>query len=339
MSAVRWTGPLDLDAAPLIGHAGRVQGPAGVEDWIADSSGVSPELQGRLVATAVTIAVLWAARMLVLRVVQGRESSDAKTSYRWSKSSAYVTYGLMFLMVGRIWLESFASLATVIGLISAGVAVSLKDPLMNFAGWLFIISRKPFELGDRIEVGEYKGDVVDQGLMHFSLMEIGNWVDADDRTGRVLLAPNGVVFTKVVANYTKGWFEYIWNELEVVVTFESDWQAAKQLLREIVVVHGEQPVAAVEQRMREHVRQYMMLEASLEPRVFVSVVDIGVAFTLRYLCSPFERRRSAEQIWEAVLLGFGERDDIDFAYPTMRYYDNFHEGKAGARAPTRAPDS
>lgn len=336
MSAVRRASAA-LDGAPVIGQARRVQGPGagveGIEEWVAETTGLSADVQGKLLATAATIIVLWAARVLLLRLVQGRQGSNAKTSYRWSKSSAYATYGLMFLMVGRIWLESFASLATVIGLVSAGVAVALKDPLMNFAGWLFILWRKPFELGDRIEVGEYRGDVVDQGLMNFSLMEIGNWVDADDRTGRLLIAPNGVVFTKVIANYSKGWFEHIWNELTVTVTFESDWQAAKGLLHEIAVTHGQQPVSDVEKRMRAQVRQFMMLAASLEPRVIVSVVDIGVALTLRYLCSPFDRRASAEQIWEDVLVAFHARDDVDFAYPTIRYYANIHEGKSGARAP------
>ncbi len=309
-----------------------------VEGWVRETTGLSPEVQGKLLATAATIAVLWGARVLILRLVARRETTDVKASYRWSKGTAYATYGLMFLMVGRIWLESFASLATVIGLVSAGLAVALKEPLMNLAGWLFIVWRKPFELGDRIEVGEFRGDVVDQGLFTFSLMEIGNWVDADDRTGRLLLAPNGLVFTQVLANYSKGWFEQIWNELSVTVTFESDWRAGKQLMTEIAKRHGEPPSDdEVESNMRTHGRHYLVLSASLEPRVFVSILDSGVGLTLRYLCSPFERRGSAEKIWEDILVAFHERDDIDFAYPTTRFYDNLWEGKASARAERPAP--
>ncbi|MFO7562996.1 MAG: mechanosensitive ion channel family protein [Enhygromyxa sp.] len=304
-----------------------------VEEWIAETVGLSPEAQGKLLATAATILILWAARVLLLRFIQSWEHSTAKTSYRWSKGSAYVIYGLMFLMVGRIWSESFASLATVVGLISAGVAVALKEPLMNFAGWLFILWRKPFELGDRVEVGEFRGDVVDQGVFTFSLMEVGNWVNADDRTGRLLLAPNGVVFTKMVANYSKGWFEHIWDELTLTVTFESNWRAAKQLLCEIAEGRKDQLIAEVQASMRAQVRQYMMLPTSLEPRVFVGVVPNGVALTLRYLCSPFERRSTAEQIWEQVLVAVHDHADIDFAYPTVRYFDNLHEGKPDARAP------
>jgi small-conductance mechanosensitive channel len=304
-----------------------------IEGWVHETTGLSPEIQGKLLATTATILVLWAARVLVLRLLERREGTDVKASYRWSKGTAYVTYGLMFLMVGRIWLASFASLATVIGLVSAGLAVALKEPLMNIAGWVFIVWRKPFELGDRIEIGEFGGDVVDQGLFTVSLMEIGNWVNADDRTGRLLLAPNGLVFTQVLANYSKGWFEHIWNELSVTVTFESDWRGAKQILAEIATTLGKQPEASI----REHGHKYLVLSTSLEPRVFVSILDSGVGLTLRYLCSPFERRTSAEKIWEAILVAFHERDDIDFAYPTMRYYDNVSEGKPAARAERPSP--
>jgi small-conductance mechanosensitive channel len=316
----------------VIGQAPRVrEAAAGVETWIHETIGLSSEAQGRLLATAMTILVLSAARVLVLRVVARRGSGDVKASYRWSKGTAYVTYSLMFLMVGRIWLESFASLATVIGLVSAGVAVALKEPLMNVAGWLFLVWRKPFELGDRIELGSFRGDVVDQGLFTFSLMEIGNWVDADDRTGRLLLVPNGLVFNQVLSNYNKGWIDQIWNELSVTVTFESDWRAAKGLLTQIAQTRGSQH-DSVEGDMREKGHQYFVLTASLDPRVFVTIQDNGVRLTVRYLCTPFDRRSSAELIWEDILSAVGERDDIAFAYPTTRFYDNAGEGKAEVRS-------
>jgi small-conductance mechanosensitive channel len=303
-----------------------------VEEWIHETTGLNPEIQGKLLATIATVLVLWAARVLVLRLLDRRDHTDVKASYRWSKATAYVTYGLMFLMVGRIWLASFGSLATVIGLVSAGIAVALKEPLMNMAGWLFILWRKPFDLGDRIEIGEFHGDVVDQGLFSVSLMEIGNWVNADDRTGRLLLAPNGMVFTQVIANYSKGWFEQIWNELSLTVTYESNWRDAKQLMTEIAAAHGTGAQERVETSIREHGHKYLVLSTSLAPRVYTAVLDSGVGLTLRYLCSPFERRSSAEMIWEDILDAFAARDDIDFAYPTMRYYDNVREGKPGARA-------
>ncbi|HAW79639.1 MAG TPA: mechanosensitive ion channel protein MscS, partial [Balneola sp.] len=65
------------------------------------------------------------------------------------------------------------------GLLSAGLAIALKDPVTDLAAWMFIIWRKPFDVGDRIELGKSKGDVIDIRPFKFTILEIGNWVDAD----------------------------------------------------------------------------------------------------------------------------------------------------------------
>ena len=87
--------------------------------------------------------------------------------------------------------------------------------------------RKPLKVGDRVQIGDVTGDVIDIRIFQFSVIEIGNWVDADQSTGRIIHIPNGTIFIKWQANYTAG-FEYIWNEIPVLVTFESDWKTAKQ---------------------------------------------------------------------------------------------------------------
>jgi small-conductance mechanosensitive channel len=79
-------------------------------------------------------------------------------------------------------------MSTFLGLVAAGIAVALKDPLTNLAGWLFILWRRPFTAGDRVQIGEHKGDVIDLRLFRFTLLEIGNWVHADQSTGRLLQA-------------------------------------------------------------------------------------------------------------------------------------------------------
>ena len=92
--------------------------------------------------------------------------------------------------------------------------------------------KRPFEVGDRIQIGDQKGDVIDQRIFMFTVLEIGNWVDADQSTGRVIHIPNGKIFLETLASYTKG-FEYIWNEIPVQVTFESDWRKAKNILESL----------------------------------------------------------------------------------------------------------
>ena len=90
----------------------------------------------------------------------------------------------------------------------------------------YIAWQQPFGVGDRIEIGDFKGDVVDQQLMQFTIMEVRNWVDGDQYTGRMVHVPNGILFQKPLGNYSDD-YAYLWDEIHVRLTFESNWQKAK----------------------------------------------------------------------------------------------------------------
>jgi small-conductance mechanosensitive channel len=289
--------------------------------------GVSAGAQIDATLTILVVLFLWLVRKLVLRAAL-RKSDDVQNRYRWRKSTAYIAFLIGVVLVVRIWFQGLGSLSTMIGLVSAGVAIALKDALVNLAGWVFIVWRHPFEVGDRIEVGDVAGDVIDQRIFQFTLMEIGNWVHADQSTGRIIHVPNGRVFTDALANYSKG-FQYIWDEVGVLVTFESDWQKAKLILQKIAARHAEHLSGEAERRVREASMKFMIFYSKLTPIVYTCVEDCGVLLTLRYLTEPQERRGRMEAIWEDVLRAFANHDDIDFAYPTQRFYSNAREGKPG----------
>lgn len=301
------------------------------------SLGISAEAQTDIVLTVLVILFLWLARRLFLRAALAK-TEDVHTRYRWRKVSAYVAFFIGVVVTARVWFQGMGSLSTVIGLVSAGVAIALKDALVNLAGWCFIVWRQPFAVGDRIQVREVSGDVIDLRIFQFTVMEIGNWVHADQSTGRIVHVPNGIVFTDPLANYSKG-FRYIWDEIGVLVTFESDWQKAKNLLQEIATLHAEHLSAEAERRVREASKKFMIFYSKLTPIVYTSVEDCGVLLTLRYLTEPQKRRGRMEAIWEDVLRSFARNDDIDFAYPTYRFYDNRSEGKPGKLKSTAASPS
>lgn len=302
-----------------------------ISSWLQDTLGLGPPSQWKLAATLFVLVTLAVARRLTLSMVY-RRTEDVRIRYRWQKSTSYVAFGLGLILVATIWAGAIQSFGTFLGLVSAGLAIALKDLVVNLAGWGFILWRRPFQLGDRIQIGEHTGDVIDVRIFQFTLMEIGNWVDADQSTGRIVHVPNGKVLTEVTANYSRG-FQYIWNELPVVVTFESDWRKAKKALEDIVNRHAVHLSEAAERGIKEVSRKFMIFYSKLTPIVYTRVVDIGVELTLRYLCDPRERRGTAQAIWEDVLDAFAGFEDVDFAYPTQRFYDNRFEGKPGARAP------
>lgn len=299
--------------------------------WLSDTVGIDMGLQARILRSLIAVAVLWLAHRLLTQYTISR-IDDGAVRYRTRKAAGYVAVLLGLLVVGRIWYDGVGSLATFLGLLSAGVAIALGDLVASFAGWLFIIWRRPFDVGDRIQIGDDAGDVIDQRIFQFTLLEIGNWVDADQTTGRLIYVPNASVFRQPLANYGRG-IPYIWNEVPVLLTFESDWQEAKRILEGIVATTGEEISALAVAELQRASRRFLLGQVDLAPRVFTSVQDSGVLLTLRYLCAPRKRRATAEQVWEAILVAFAERNDIDFAYPTIRYYDNRSEGKEDARAP------
>ncbi|MDT8367860.1 MAG: mechanosensitive ion channel family protein [Longimicrobiales bacterium] len=291
----------------------------------------APHVQSRLILSAVVVLGLIVLRRVVLRLVEPRVENST-TLYWWSKSSGYAAFALSLFFVVQIWFSALRSLGTFLGLLTAGLAIALKDLVADLAGWAFILWRKPFELGDRIQIGDTAGDVVDIRLFAFTIMEIGNWVDADQSTGRMIHIPNADVFTDPLANYTAG-FPFLWNEVAVMVTFESDWRKAKELLREIADEVTEGVSQRAERTLRSTSRRFLIHYSKLTPIIYTSVKDSGVMLTLRYLCDPRARRGTTEGIWERMLDAFAAHDDIDLAYPTQRVYLNPVEGKPGARAP------
>jgi small-conductance mechanosensitive channel len=288
-------------------------------EWLCSTTGCSLEIATKIVYSVATVFILWAVRFLLIRLVW-RRTDDVKSRYGWRKSTGYISVIIGVLVIGRIWLTEFQSFMTFAGLVSAGIAIALRDTLANIAAWVFIMWRRPFSIGDRVQISELIGDVIDIRMFQFSLLEVKGWVDADQSTGRVLHVPNGMVMTTPLANYGAG-FEYIWNEIPVLVTFESDWRKAKEILLAIANERAENLTDKAAARLRETTKKFMIFYQTFTPTVYTSVKDSGVLLTVRYLCHPRRRRTTSQSIWEDILDQFGEAPDIDFAYPTQRFYD------------------
>lgn len=290
-----------------------------ITSFFEESVGLSPANQTKILYSIIIIVVLGIIRYTIQKIVW-RLTEDPKTRYSWKRSASFIVGFLNIILIGSVWVKGIGEFGAFLGLLTAGLAIALKDPLTNIAGWIFILTRKPFTVGDRIQIGENAGDVIDLRLFQFTLLEIGNWVDADQSTGRIIHVPNGTVFTKNQSNYSSG-FEFIWNEIPVLLTFESDWKRAKDLLHSIVRDHAENLSADAEKRIIEASKKYMIFYQYLTPIVYTSVKDSGILLTMRYICDARKRRNSEHEIWEDVLNAFARQEEIEFAYPTQRFFN------------------
>jgi small-conductance mechanosensitive channel len=272
----------------------------------------------RIVTSVVLILFLWLIKTFVCFLMR-RKITDPAKYYHWRTIVIYTYSLLAIVLIGRIWVAGIDSIAQLIGLLGAGLAIAMHDTIANLAGWAYILWFKPFKVGDRIEIGGIGGDVIDIRLFQFSMIEIGNWVDADHSTGRIVHVPNSKAFREPMANYEIG-FEYIWHEIPVLVTFESNWEKAKQILADIAKVKAEPLSQGAEAQIKRAAMKYLIYFNRLSPIVYTSVKESGIMLSMRYIVKPRQRRTSNQDVWEAILREFAKHDDISLAYPTTRFY-------------------
>ena len=139
----------------------------------------------KILTTILTIGIIILVRFLILRLAL-RRVKDPSHIYNWRKVTDYTAFLIGILVVGRIWVEAFGSISTFLGLVSAGIAIALKDPIVNLAGRGYLLWLRPVKIGDRVQIGERRGDVVDMGAFQFSLMEIGRRDMGESSTGRII---------------------------------------------------------------------------------------------------------------------------------------------------------
>ncbi len=272
----------------------------------------------KLLASLIVLAVFYGVLRGVRRVLR-LTISDERIRYRRNKLAYYIVGGLAVLVIGAIWMESAGKLTTILGITGAGLAVALHPVVMNIAGWLYIIVIRPLRVGDRVEIGRVKGDVLDVRLFHTVLLEVGNLVEGEQSTGRIVHCPNSVVLSQPLYNYSKE-FPYIWNEIKVLVTFESDWRKARDILLQQALDKTEDVQEELRMQFRDMSDRYLIRFGKLTPIVYTQIADSGVELTLRYLTGVWQRRTSQDAICRGILEAFEREPDVDFAYPTYRIY-------------------
>ncbi len=279
---------------------------------------VTPDILEKILITTGLLIILFGIKSIILYISR-KKTDDLKQHHHLSRMARYAFVFISFILVLRVWVSGHESLSTFLGLLSAGVAIAMHDSVANLVGWIFIVWRKPFTIGERIEIGDRKGDVIDIRLFQFSMIEIGNWVDAQQSTGRILHVPNSKVLRETLANYEAG-FKFIWHEIPVLVTFESDWKKAKSILDEVINNKSFNQSDFAKKQIRRSTKKYFVFYSKLTPIVYTTVKDSGIMLTIRYISKVRQIRSAEEAIWEEILDRFGDESDIDLAYPTTRLY-------------------
>jgi small-conductance mechanosensitive channel len=291
-------------------------------------------LQGwpaKLAALLVVALLLYALSRVVRRQTEAIEDVNrrhqVRTWFRYAAATVFVFFAV------ALFADALAGFGTVFALLAAAVAIALQDVLKSVVGWLHLSSRTGVQVGARVEVNGVVGDVIDVGVLKTTVMEVGNLVFGNQTTGRVVTIPNFSFLSQNVFVETVG-NPYVWQELRLVVTYESDWEAAEAILREAGDAHHAEIAEEVERGFVKMQHRFAYRPGKLTPIVYTLVAENGVDLTLRFLTHARRRRGSMDRITRQVLRNVAATPRVELAYPTHRLYrlDEPVAGRGGAAA-------
>lgn len=264
-----------------------------LREWLFD-----PTI-GKLVAAVVGVVFVFVASKFVQSVLV-RRLEDTDTRYRVRKAVTLAGYIAGFVLLASIFSNRLGDLSVAFGVAGAGIAFALQEVIASVAGWLAISFGGFFKIGDRVQLGGIKGDVIDIGVLRSTLMECGEWVKADLYTGRVVRIANSFVFKEPVFNYS-GDFPFLWDEITVPVKYGSDIRLARTILETIAQDHCTSAARGAADAWGDMVQRFRIEDARLEPLVTLVANDNWIEFTVRYVVDFKARRMIKDRLFTQVL--------------------------------------
>jgi small-conductance mechanosensitive channel len=196
------------------------------------------------------------------------------------------------------FLGEWASLGIFVGLTTAALGFALQKPITGMAAWVMLVTKRPFEIGDRVVIGNVKGDVIDITLTHIHINEVGGTILGEDNSGRTLMIPNSVVFEQNIINYTLT-HDYILGEVIVTVTYESDLDKAIEICYDSAQKQGRDVIALLKK----------------DPYVRTFFQPSGIDVHVRYFAPARRYQEFASNITKEVFERIMDLDDVEIAYP------------------------
>jgi small-conductance mechanosensitive channel len=277
-------------------------------NYFTDYAVNNESLLVKLIQASLIILLAYLLDVLVGNIIL-EKVRDTRDRYTLRKvSSIFITLLALGLLV-IVFFKETTTLIIAYGIFSAGIVITLQDVFRNFAGGIIILFSKSFRAGDRIQVENCYGDVLDIAYFHTTLMEIREWVDGDQYSGRVLNIPNSFVLNNTIKNYTRD-FSFIWDEVTIMLTPESNWEKAKitalETTNELIkdyVEHSKRELVNMEQK-------YLLTSYDVDTKVFMQIEGDRIEMHLRYVVDPKKRRYVNDMIVRNLLEGFAGESDI-----------------------------
>lgn len=201
-----------------------------------------------------------------------------------------------------IWSDYLSNFLTIISFISAGVTIAIREVILNFFAGIFIKTRTPFKLEDRIEINNIIGDVVVINLLSFKVLEVSDKDNGEQSNGKIVNIPNSYIFSYALKNYTTA-FKYIWDEMIVNIPLNADVEKTKKII--LKIVNNNEVIKAIPKKMDKQVSdaslEYRIYYNHLEPIIYTRVVNNHIELSVRFLVHPKKMRNVENDIWLNIL--------------------------------------
>jgi small-conductance mechanosensitive channel len=240
------------------------------------------------------IFLTWLVRKAIIKTVE-----DNAIRYRAKKIARFVSYALIFLLAIITFTGKVQYFTITIGLISAGLAFALQEVILSVAGWIAIFSSNIYKTGDRIEINNVKGDVIDISITKTTLMEIGEWVDSDNYSGRIVQVSNAYIFKGAVYNYSTN-FPFVWDEINLPIRYGSDIHLANELILNTAKVTLANYATFAKEHWKKMVKNYLIENAQVEPTLTLKLTDNWIEFNLRYVVDYKKRRITKDKLFKDI---------------------------------------
>lgn len=271
-------------------------------------TGFSDENVNKIVTSLISIFVILIIGYIA-RLFAKRHFEDTETHYharKWINNGVFI---ISFVVVIAIYSDQLGGLTVFISAIGVGITFALQEVIASAAGWIAVTVGRYYRTGDRVQLGGIKGDVIDISVLRTTVMEIGEWLDADLFTGRMVRIANSFVFKEPVFNYTAN-FPFLWDEIRIPISHGSDAGFARSMLQTVAE-------AAIEDSAQEAARYwqgvknvYFIGEVNLDPQVTMKITDNWLEFTIRYIVDYRHRRQTRDRMHNQILAEIKRHPDM-----------------------------
>ena len=275
--------------------------------YISNLTSINKEYIILILKSILFFLALYIIKKIGLRII--KHVNNSKNEYLYTQKFKVLITIINLIIFLFLWGKYINNFLTVISLISAGFTIALRDLIFNFFSGIYIKLKKPFVIEDRIEINNYKGDVVNINALNFEVLEVNNENFIGQSTGVITHIPNSTIFNYPLRNYNKA-FKYIWNELTIKVPLNSDISKTKGIIYKIV--NSNEIIKSIPAKMKKQINnkssEYRIYYNHYDPIIYTQIIDDHIELTVRYLIHPKKARYVNSTIWNKIIEAYNKKE-------------------------------